>query len=108
MSTTLTILFRVEPGCLGPEGQDHIENFCRFASEAFNQTETAWLQWQITPRYDKSLPELQYKIGRKLLSQSQAAQYLQQLIKGDLERFEDAIQNRLTQLTFEFQQRHYS
>ncbi|MFT6898769.1 MAG: hypothetical protein ACJA13_003196, partial [Paraglaciecola sp.] len=27
----LTVTFRVEPGCLGPDGISHIEAFCKFA-----------------------------------------------------------------------------
>ena len=27
----LAVIYRVEPGCLGPEGAAHIEGFCQFA-----------------------------------------------------------------------------
>ena len=29
----LTVIFRLEPGCLGPDGEDHVEEFCKFAEK---------------------------------------------------------------------------
>ena len=31
----LTIQIRVEPGCLGPDGKEHIETFCVAAAKIF-------------------------------------------------------------------------
>jgi hypothetical protein len=33
MYKKLTVTFRVGPGCLGPDGIDHIEGFCKFAKK---------------------------------------------------------------------------
>lgn len=30
----LLILHRLEPGCLGPDGADHVEQFCQLAEKA--------------------------------------------------------------------------
>lgn len=29
----IRLMYRVEPGCLGPDGANHIEDFCRFANK---------------------------------------------------------------------------
>jgi hypothetical protein len=33
MYKKLTVTFRVGPGCLGPDGIDHIEGFCKLAKK---------------------------------------------------------------------------
>ncbi len=73
----LTVTYRVEPGCLGPKGADHIEKFCLFAQKQVESIDADFVHWEIVPRYDKSLPEMQYQIGKKRLSHDKAATYLQ-------------------------------
>ena len=34
-TTRLTIQIRIEPGCLGPDGKQHIDTFCTAASRVF-------------------------------------------------------------------------
>lgn len=72
----LRIIFRVEPGCLGPEGLTHIESFCELAQQEISLIYPAFIAWQIIPRYDKSLAEIQYLFHNKNLSEAQAQKYL--------------------------------
>ena len=51
----LTVLFRLEPGCLGPKGVEHIDNFCQLAQKEFKSFHSDFVQWTIVPRIDKSL-----------------------------------------------------
>lgn len=90
----LLITFRVEAGCLGPEGHLLIVDFCRFAQVQFQQFCSDFIVWDITPRDDKALPELQYSLMNKKLSHKQAQQYLLKLGK-DLDDLEGDIYDKL-------------
>jgi hypothetical protein len=46
--------------------------------------------WQIIPRFDTSLPELEYKIGNKRRTRTQAQLHLQHL-KQNLDTVEDHL-----------------
>ncbi|MBV7316353.1 hypothetical protein [Shewanella sp. NIFS-20-20] len=93
----LSVLCRVEPGCLGPNGLDHIEEFCLLANRAIPQMSSGFALWQFTPRYDKSLPELQYLLNDKVLTQVQAERYLE-LNHYELDEFEEKLHERLSKL----------
>ncbi|MGB0494745.1 MAG: hypothetical protein ACPGJI_00205 [Kangiellaceae bacterium] len=93
----LVVQFRLEPGCLGPDGDEHIEDFCNFAQKEFQNFNTHFAQWEITPRFDKSLPEIQYRINGKRLEHRQVSKYLQ-LFQSDIDIFEDNLDNKLTLL----------
>ena len=93
----LTVLCRVEPGCLGPDGKDHIEGFCRFALTAMTPINSAFVHWIITPRYDKTLPEIQYQLLDRKLSYLQAAKYLETLGQ-DPDDFATALDEKLASL----------
>ncbi|HHQ4480696.1 TPA: hypothetical protein ACSP1H_001176 [Aeromonas veronii] len=41
----LTIQIRVEPGCLGPDGKEHIETFCAAAAKIFAAVEPELVSW---------------------------------------------------------------
>ena len=45
----LAVIYRVEPGCLGPEGAAHIEGFCQFAQPLVAAHTPAFMQWQLQP-----------------------------------------------------------
>ncbi len=93
----MTVLFRIEPGCLGPDGKDHVEGFCTFAKKEVRSLHGDFVRWVITPRYDKSLPETEYKTNNKRLNHDKAAQYL--LVFGqDLDDFEEHFQDKLSEL----------
>jgi hypothetical protein len=68
------LMYRVEPGCLGPEGVDHIEDFCRFANKHIKSP--YYGQFVFLPRYDKQKSERQYSVNSRNLSQVQAKAYL--------------------------------
>ena len=93
----LTVLYRVEPGCLGPDGKQHIDAFCKFAelvSRAIHEQ---------SPRHDKTLAETQYKVGDKNLSHDQAARYLHMFGK-QLDEFEEHLHDALASSIDEFMQ----
>jgi len=57
----LTVVVRVESGCLGQDGGKCIEEFCKVAHLEFSAIDSGLINWQVLPRLDKSLPEIQYK-----------------------------------------------
>ncbi len=93
----LTVLFRVEPGCLGPSGKDHIEEFCKLALTEIATIDADYVHWEVVPRYDKSKAEIQYKINNKNLNHEQAAKYLAKFSKH-LDDFEENFHGKLVQL----------
>ncbi|MCJ8167876.1 hypothetical protein [Atopomonas sediminilitoris] len=97
----LQVLCRVEPGCLGSNGAELIEGFCQFAEPLMNQHETALASWQLVPRYDKTLAEVQFSLQQKRLSDEHVARYLQALGR-DFDSFEDELHRRLANLIDEY------
>ncbi|MCE0557566.1 hypothetical protein [Motilimonas sp. E26] len=93
----LTVLCRVEPGCLGPDGKNYIEEFCRFAEQEFTEIDRDFVHWLIVPRYDKSLPETQYQLAAKNLTYQQACKYLA-LFGKELDEFESHLNEKLAEL----------
>ncbi len=93
----LTVIVRVEPGCLGPDGKDHIEEFCNFAQAEVEPIDSDFVHWEIVPRHDKSLPEMQYKTINKMLTHDKAAKYLKMFNK-DLDEFEGHLHDKLAVL----------
>ena len=93
----LTVVYRVEPGCLGPDGKDHIESFCQLAQKSVVDLDADFIHWEIEPRYDKALPEMQYRVSSKELSHDKADQYLQ-LFGKSLDEFEYHIQGEFIAL----------
>ncbi|WP_404343423.1 hypothetical protein [Pseudoalteromonas mariniglutinosa] len=91
----LQLLYRVEPGCLGPTGSDHIENFCQFAQQRI--VNPFYASYQFTPRYDKQKAERQYSINGRKLSESQATAYLA-YFKVTLADFEEQLDELLTEV----------
>lgn len=97
----LTVVLRVEPGCLGPDGKDYVDGFCKFAQDKAQSLDTHFLHWEIVPRHDKALPEVQYRVADKSLSRAQAAKYLELFDRG-IDEFEGDLQDRLALLINEF------
>lgn len=93
----LTVVFRVEPGCLGPQGADYIESFCRYAHNGVESIDSDFVHWELVPRYEKSLPEMQYMINNKQLTQQKAQKYLEMFNKN-LDEFEGHFHDKLTEL----------
>jgi len=90
----LTIIVRVEPGCLGPDGNNHVEGFCSVAQIEIEQINSDFINWEIIPRHDKSLPEIQYKAINKILTNKQATKYLEFFDKK-LDELEEHVNERL-------------
>ncbi|WP_409426075.1 hypothetical protein [Pseudoalteromonas sp. RW-H-Ap-1] len=89
----IRLMYRVEPGCLGPDGVDHIEDFCRFANKHIKSPYYAQLLF--LPRYDKQKDERQYSVKNRNLSQVQAKAYLNHF-DIDIEEFEEQLDELLT------------
>ena len=97
----LTALCRVEPGCLGPSGNDYIEEFCKFTQIQIENVDADFVYWQIIPRHDKSLAEMEYKINNKTITRNQAAIYLDK-ISRNLDEFEEFFHEILIELIEEY------
>lgn len=97
----LRVIFRVEPGSLGPDGALHIEPFCQQAMAVFKTIDADFIAWKILPRSDKSLAEMAFKVADKNLSHDQADQYLAVFGKS-LDEFEDHLIQTLSRLVGEY------
>jgi len=97
----LTLMFRVEPGCLGPEGITQIEDFCQFAQNKLTKYHADFLIIEILPRFDKSISEIIYMINNKTLSRDQATTYLD-LFNMETESMEETLQEEIAELIEEF------
>jgi len=100
----LMVIFRVEPGCLGPNGNQLVEQFCQFAQKKVELIDADFVHWEILPRFDKSLPEMQYRVGNKKLTHDKAARYLD-LFEKNLDDFEGHLHNKLALLVEQYQGR---
>ncbi|AQP98712.1 hypothetical protein B0W48_02190 [Pseudoalteromonas aliena] len=87
------LMYRVEPGCLGPDGANHIEDFCRFANKHIKSP--YYGQFVFLPRYDKQVGERQYSVNSRNLSQVQAKAYLNHF-EIEIEHFEEQLDELLT------------
>jgi hypothetical protein len=93
----LTVVVRIEPGCLGQDGDKRIEAFCRAAYIKLQPINSGFINWQVLPRLDNSLPEIQYKTINKILSLSQAEKYLA-FFDMNLDKFEEHLHDKLVVL----------
>ena len=97
----LTVVLRIEPGCLGPNGKEYVEDFSRFAQGKVEALDAEFVRWEVVPRYDKALAEMQYKVANKNLSREQAAKYLD-VFARDIDEFEGELQDRLATFIDQF------
>jgi len=97
----LTIIFRVEPGCLGPRGNELVDKFCALAQQEFTGIDADFIHWEIIPRHDKNLPEMQYQINNKNLSHDKAEKYLH-LFGKKLSEFENHLNKKISQTIDQF------
>ena len=93
----LNVIFRVEPGCLGPQGEGHVVDFCKSAQKMVETIDADFVHWVIIPRHDKSEPEMEYKIVNKKLSHDKAEKYLG-LFDKSLDEFEGHLHDKLALL----------
>lgn len=97
----ITVVFRVEPGSLGPTGKDYIDQFCPLAQTAFKTVDADFALWQIIPRHDKSLPELEYKLNGKSLNAAQAEKYLS-VFDRHIDALEEHLEENISRLIEKF------
>ncbi len=97
----LSVTYRVESGCLGPDGTDHVGKFCEFAQKSIQPLDSDYIAWNIVPRNDKQLPEMQYSAVGKNMSHSQADKYLGVFGKS-LDEFELHLSEKLAALINEY------
>jgi len=93
----LFVTYRVEPGCLGPTGADHVEAFCELAEKGVAKVDADFVHWHITPRYNKALSEMRYSVDGKDLSHDKAEKYLR-LFQKELDEFEGHLQENLANM----------
>ena len=93
----LMVTYRVESGCLGPEGECHLPAFCIFAQQQVAGVDVDFIHWNIIPRDDKTLSEMQYSVAGKQLSHDKADKYLQLLGKS-LDELEDQLLGKTVKL----------
>lgn len=91
------MIFRIEPGCLGPEGISHADKFCVMAATELRAASPHFIKWQVEPRHNKQLPEMDFAINGRALNRELAARYFEHFDK-DLEQFELDIFDHLPEL----------
>lgn len=72
----LAITYRVEAGCLGPDGLNYIADFCTFAQSKLQTIHSDYTVWNIVHRADKTLPEIEYSLVNKIIDEKKADKYL--------------------------------
>lgn len=97
----ITVIFRIEPGSLGPDGNDYVEEFCQFAQTQLQACAEYYLNWVIVPRFDKSLAEMKFQLGNKVLNQVQAEKYLS-MFGENFSHFEDQLEDNLEAIINQF------
>ena len=93
----LSVTYRVEAGCLGPEGTKHIAEGGKFSQLALQTLDSDYIVWNIVHRKDKTLPEMQYNVLGKVMNHYQAEKYLA-IFGKSLDEFECHLSDRLTTL----------
>ncbi|MDO6776202.1 MULTISPECIES: hypothetical protein [unclassified Shewanella] len=97
LESKLIVLYRLEPGCLGPDGMEHIQIFCDLAQQMLASLDTATCQWFLEPRYNKQLDEMAYCLANNMLSREQATKFMVRF-GDDLEQAQEAFEDKLTLL----------
>ena len=98
---SIGVLYRLEPGCLGPTGDEHVVPFCELVNKAMPSLHKGTINFQVEPRLDKSAPEISYTFNNKLLSTAQAESCLKALAL-ELGDFEDELHDKMTHLTGQY------
>ncbi|WP_299178846.1 hypothetical protein [uncultured Neptuniibacter sp.] len=93
----LSIVFRIESGCLGPEGNSHVDQFCSYAQSRFESLFPAYLNWVVVPRHDKTLPEMDFAINGRQLGREHAKRYLAHFDQ-EIDQFEMNVFDELPEM----------
>lgn len=97
----LAVTYRVEAGCLGPDGLNYISDFCNFAQSELKTSDSSYIVWNIIHREDKKLPEIQYGLLGKIVNSHKAEKYLSVFGKT-LDDFECHLSDYLATLISQF------
>ncbi|MGL4932621.1 MAG: hypothetical protein ACRC4P_04685 [Aeromonas sp.] len=102
LTSKLTIQIRIEPGCLGPDGRDHIDTFCVAAAKIVAAIEPDLISWALIPRHNKQLPEQAFFIIGRTLTEEQASLWLRRvgLELGELQERLDSVLAQLVERYF--------
>lgn len=90
----LLVICRIESGCLGPQGEEHVEAFCDYIKDKFPTPDLHFIRWEVTPREGLDFPELEYRLQGKRLLQNHAEKYLS-MFNTKIEEFEDYIDDKI-------------
>jgi|TARA_R110000850_G_scaffold86886_2_gene186935 hypothetical protein len=101
----LEIIYRIEGGCLGPEGHNHIDKFCTYAQEKIQSSSSNFVNLNIVPRHDKSLAEMQFSVLSKKITHLQAEKYLSYFGQS-LDDIECELSDQLTGLIETYANEH--
>lgn len=97
----LAVTYRVEAGCLGPNGLDYITDFCKFAQSELQTLNSDYIVWSIIHRADKTLPEVQYGLVGKIIDNNKAEKYLS-VFGNSIDDFEEQLSEQLATLISQF------
>lgn len=97
----ILVTYRVESGCLGPEGASLVASFCDFAQQKMGAYEADCLLWRICPRQDKTQLEMEYSVANKRLNRHQAS-ILLQLMGKEVNQFEEQLLEHICELIEEY------
>jgi hypothetical protein len=97
----LGVIYRVEAGCLGPNGLNYIADFCDFAQAKLQASDSGFIIWTIVHREDKTLPEIEYGLFGKTISTDKTDKYLSVFGKN-IDDFESDISDHLATLIRQF------
>ena len=97
----LHVICRLEAGCLGPDGENHINDFCTFVQKKIEAIDVNIILWEVLSRKDKTLPEMEYKINNKKLSHDQARKYLE-MFDRSIDDFEELYYEKIFSLIDEY------
>lgn len=97
----LAVTYRVEAGCLGPDGLNYIADFCHFAQAKLQASDLKYIIWNIVHREDKTLPEIEYGLIGRTINDQKAEKYLS-LFGKTLDDFESYINDHLETLIHDF------
>ena len=101
----LTVTYRVEAGCLGPDGLNYISDFCKFAQSELQALDSGYIVWNIIHRADKTLPEIQYGLIGKAIDSHKAEKYLS-AFGNTIDDFESQLSEHLATLISQFMSRY--
>jgi hypothetical protein len=97
----LAVTYRVEAGCLGPDGLNYIADFCKFAQSELQTLNSDYIVWNIIHRADKTLPEVQYGLVGKMIDTHKAEKYLS-AFGNSIDDLENQLSDHLATLISQF------